>query len=89
MLITFGIQTVLGVLFLKNFVILKTSPFQIIRIIMLGFTSMVTYSIQLVSPCATLSSQLHTLFHTLVKIQCIVGVSLSNTEYINFTITLP
>ena len=56
---------------------------------MLGFTSMVTYSIQSVSPCATLSSQLHALFHILVKIQCIVGVSLSNTEIIDFTTTLP
>ena len=56
---------------------------------MLGFTSMVTYSIQSVSSCATLSSQLHALFHTLVKIQCIVGVSLSYIDHIDFTTTLP
>ena len=50
---------------------------------------MVTYSIQSVSPCATLTSQLHALFHTLVKIQCIVGVSPSNTEHIDYTTILP
>ena len=56
---------------------------------MYHYVSMVTYSIQSVSSCATLPSQLHALFHTLDKIQCIVGVSLSHIEHIDFTITLP